>query len=191
MTQPYLDTATLIRKLTEDLEASKAQCAQQERVAKLKFDAIAGERDCQKRMANESDVLLHKTLSDRDDARHTIVRLTSDYERLQASYRLEQSQAAGWLRSLNEARQERDNAIANSVVIERGRDQAREQLAKLEWSSIRRPDSGGPLSTCCPICQGVKPGHEVGSAFKREQVGHQSDCWFAKSAHFPFAAMGE
>lgn len=33
---------------------------------------------------------------------------------------------------------------------------------------------------CCPSCQGMKPGHEVGSAFKRDEVGHRPTCWFAK-----------
>jgi hypothetical protein len=60
------------------------------------------------------------------------------------------------------------------------RDDARTQLAAIEWASLRKDNHGGPLSACCPICQGVKPGHEVGSRFAPGQVGHRPDCWFAK-----------
>lgn len=72
----------------------------------------------------------------------------------------------------------------------RERDEAREHLTKLEWAGLCKDDRGGPLTACCPICQGVKPGHEVGSRFAPEQVGHRPDCWFAKQrATIPAGTM--
>ena len=148
------------REMEESLDAVTAECV------KAQDLALRHSQDCD------------RALKERDEAREQLGRVQADYQ----VFMLGTAHGAkcwadecGWHCDEGcKAKHARKCVAAHELK------DAREQLAKLEWSAFRRPDCGGPLSVCCPSCQGVKRGHEVGSAFKRDEVGHRPTCWFAK-----------
>lgn len=104
----------------------------------------------------------------------------------------------GESKQANEARrylQERDEAIkrraevcerfdvlagVNKTLI-RERDEAREQLVKLEWTGKERAGSGsGPvfIARTCSECHSVEPSAHATKHFAATEVGHKPRCWF-------------
>jgi len=70
-------------------------------------------------------------------------------------------------------------AGAHCERVLKERDDAREQLAKLEWA--------GPIVAkwrTCPLCEGANPGDGFGKLIDSE-LGHRPTCWFAKQKAAP------
>jgi hypothetical protein len=72
-----------------------------------------------------------------------------------------------------------DITVESLKAVTKQRDEAREQLAKLEWKG-RLTDAGSLICHACLLCDGADPS-DAGSRRLPDTVrGHRPTCWFAK-----------
>ncbi len=86
------------------------------------------------------------------------------------------------------ARQCKDSKLAKEArKYLKERDEAREQLGRLEWAGRERNGAGrGPqfVARTCPACQSIEPSEHAAQHFPASEIGHRATCWFAKPSDF-------
>ena len=186
MTKPEETTAALIARLHNELEA-----------ARKGIERLIGERDYHKKVQAEAQdghehaLSMHRAaVKERDEQR-------ARAEKAEEIAEVHAARCEGFERELAKAHKksetladmlvertrERDEARAKYnaevVAVRREFNEAREQLAKLEWKG-RLTDAGHFIAAACPLCDGVDPAASAVGRLPRTQIGHKATCWFAK-----------
>lgn len=101
-------------------------------------------------------------------------------ERAETDLALARSQYRDMIDVASRRCSERDERSKEAVAFRKERDDAREQLAKIEWAAVKRVNAGSSLLPACPICEGLQPDEDVRRSFRNMQIGHRPTRWFAK-----------
>ncbi len=181
MTPTEETTAALIVKLQTELETSKAECHQWRK-------DIDAERTISAQLGQQVKELFAATSKAQDERDEQRARA----EKTEEIAEVHAARCVGFERELAQERL-KSQALLNfkNIWLDRctkarqERDEAREQLAKLEWGGIKRVNAGSSLLRACPICNGLQPDEDVIRSFKGTQIGHKPECWFAKGKAAP------
>lgn len=187
---PAADTAALISRLQGELEASKKEAAHVRLMLQERTQAgdnwyegmRKAERECHEQRARAEKVEL--ALGAEVERCIAITRLLAERTRERDEARACYGSVCA---QLSEQKQSYAKLLDFRDRLTRERDNAREQLAKLEWAgpwlnaSPELPGyDRGPAAPTCIECRGVKPEKRILGNFPAADIGHRPTCWFAK-----------